>query len=456
MPNFFKASGNFGLMKKNLLLFIIIFNSFALLGILLTQVYWVREAYRLQEDQFAGTIRIAIKGVANQMLNHLLLHPPDGRVIEPSESALYQPDAGEIDAGLLNFKITEEFKCMQVGQSFEYAVIDIRTNNFLKGNYQLYQEALLESRHQITMTGFEDSKFIILSVYFPDEHNLILMRMVNWLILSVVFAIILILAYFYTLYFFYRQKRLSEIKSDFINNMTHEFKTPLATISLASEMLMKKSVQEDDAKMQRYCKIIFDENSRLQNHVDQILKVSLLEKGRFRLKKKNVDIHELILQTLESFEISVRERNGSLNHHFCARKFIVLADPIHLTNVINNLLDNANKYSNDPPVISVGTFNDGNGIVISVEDKGIGISDENQHLIFKNLYRVPTGNLYNKKSGFGIGLYYVQTIVEAHGGHIKIKSAPDKGSRFDIYLPFVSNSPTDDAEDYSETKPATG
>ena len=445
------ASGTFASMKKNLFFFIIIFNSLALLGIFLTQIYWVRESYHLKEDQFAGTVRIAMKGVANQMLNHLILHPGPSYEEDFTDTIMYMPHIDDINSGLLDFKIREEFNCMQVGKGFEYAVIDKRNNLFIAGNYKSYASRLLTSRHQIPMTGFKDSEYIVLSVYFPEEKNIILMRMVNWLILSAVVAIVFILVYIYSVYFFIRQKRLSEMKTDFINNMTHEFKTPIATISLASEMLMKKSVQEDPVKLQRYSRIIYDENSRLQSHVDQILRVSLLEKGRFKLRKREVDMHELISKALESFELTVKERNADIRSHFCAKNYVVYGDPMHLTNVIINLLDNANKYSPNHPEIKIGTYNDSNGIFVTVEDKGIGISPENQEHIFKNLYRVPTGNIYYKEKGFGIGLYYVKTIVEAHGGHIKLKSEIDKGSRFDVFLPFVSYSKSEFRENPKET-----
>jgi len=433
-------------MKKKLLLFIIIFNSFALLGIIFTQVYWVREAYLLKGEQFAGAVRVALKGVANQMHAYLSYnYLKDNTLL--IDSLDYLPDIRSIDAGLLDFKLNEEFNCMQVGKGYEYAIININDDTFITGNYKTNQDKLRQSHHQIKMAGFKDADSYILSAYFPDENNLILKRMVSWIILSVLFSMLVILAYFYTVFLVYRQKRLSEVKEDFTNNMTHEFKTPLATISLASEMLMKKSVQDEPARMQRYARIIYDENTRLQNHVEQILRVSQLEKGKFRLRKKATDVHELINKVLETFEITMKERNGDLKYHLCAKNFTVMADPFHLTNVITNLLDNANKYSTEAPEIKIGTYNDSQGIIISVEDHGIGIGNENQHHIFKNLYRVPTGNIYNREKGFGIGLYYVKTIIEAHGGHIKLKSELGKGSRFDIFLPYLTKNSIDDHEE---------
>jgi two-component system phosphate regulon sensor histidine kinase PhoR len=420
-------------MKKNLFQLIILINSIALLGIFFTQIYYVREAYNLMDEQFAGSVRIALKGVSDQMLNFELKKSQKKAVANPENSSDNLPDIHNLNLNLLNFKISEEFNCMKIGKGYEYAIIDLRDHTIVTGIYNYYGKELLTSHHQVSMIGFNDSENYILSAYFPDERNLILMRMVNWIILSVLFAVMLIIGFPLSLFVFYRQKKVSEMKSDFINNMTHEFKTPIATISLASEMLMKKSIIENPGRTQQYAKIIFDENTRLQNHVEQILSVSLLERGQFRLKKRDIDVHEIISEIVENIGLAVKERNGEIKTHYCA-------DKEHLINVITNLLDNANKYSPDTPWIRIGTQNTHNGIVISVEDRGKGISLEYQQHIFKKLYRVPTGNLYNVK-GFGIGLYYVKTIVEAHGGHINLKSELNKGSRFDVYLPFVSKSP---------------
>jgi two-component system phosphate regulon sensor histidine kinase PhoR len=429
-------------MKKNLFQLIILINSIALLGIFFTQIYYVREAYNLMEEQFAGSVRIALKGVSDQMLNFELQKQGKNPSVNPENSADNLPDVHNLNLNLLNFKISEEFGCMQLGKKYEFAIIDLRDHSIVTGIYNRYGQELISSHHQVSMIGFSDSEYYVLSTYFPDERNLILMRMVYWIILSVVFAIILIIGFPYSLYIFNRQKKVSGMKSDFINNMTHEFKTPIATISLASEMLMKKSIQDDPAKTQRYAKIIFDENTRLQNHVEQILSVSLLERGQFRLKKREIDVHEIITEVVENFGLTVKERNGEIKTHYCASKFNIYADKVHLTNVITNLLDNANKYSPEAPWIRIGTQSTDNGLIITVEDRGIGISLENQQQIFKKLYRVPTGNIYNVQ-GFGIGLYYVKTIVEAHGGHINLKSELNKGSRFDVYLPFIFKSPKD-------------
>jgi two-component system, OmpR family, phosphate regulon sensor histidine kinase PhoR len=435
-------------MKKNVFLLIVLINSVALLGIFFTQVYWIREAYNLLNEQFTGSVRVALKGVVTQMLDYELKNEKKVFSLSSDSLSFITPDAGDINMSLLEFKINEEFRCMQVGKDYEFAIIDRRNHSIVKGKYERYNKELLQSPNQVILAGFRDAENYTLSAWFPGQNKQVLMKLYNWIIISVMFAVVLIIGFPVSLFIFNRQKKLSGMKSDFINNMTHEFKTPIATISLASEMLLKKQVQDDPEKAVRYARIIFDENTRLQNHVEQILSVSMLERGQFRLKKKQTDIHQLIGEIVENFSITVKEREGKIRTHFCASEFVMEVDKSHLTNVIINLLDNANKYSAEKPWIRIGTQSTDNGLTITVEDRGMGISLENQRQVFKNLYRVPTGNIYNVK-GFGIGLYYVKTIVEAHGGHINLKSELNKGSRFDVYLPFV-NKPTGD-DQYNQT-----
>jgi two-component system phosphate regulon sensor histidine kinase PhoR len=436
-------------MKKNGFLLIVFINSFALIGLFITQIYWVREAYGLIEEQFASSVRIAMKGVANQMLNYEL-KVIDRAANEPDTDSMHSyPRAQDVNLNLLTFKITEEFKCMRIGNDYEFAVIDLSEQRIIKGKVEKYTEELMNSPHQIILTGFEEPERYVLAAYFPGQQAMILNDLITWIIVSVAFALVLIIGFPVSLYIFNRQKRLSDMKSDFINNMTHEFKTPIATISLASEMLMNRNIQEDPAKTDRYARVIFDENTRLQNHVEQILSVSLLEKGQFKLKKKKINVHEIIDLVVDNFGMTIRNRGGEIQTHLTAEKYHISADESHLTNVLTNLIDNANKYSPDKPLITIGTQNTDKMLIITVEDMGVGISLENQQQIFKNMYRIPTGNIYNVK-GFGIGLYYVKTIVEAHGGHINLKSELNKGSRFDVFLPLVLKSLNDEEHDQAK------
>lgn len=228
------------------------------------------------------------------------------------------------------------------------------------------------------------------------------------------------------------------MKSDFVNNMTHEFKTPIATISLASEMLQKPAVLASAPKATKYASIIYDENQRLKNQVEHVLQIAVLDKHEYQLKLTEFDLHELIESVSDNFRIMLKDRKGKLEFIRGTENALVKADKMHVQNMLLNLLDNAYKYSPAAPQITVSTRNYPDGVVFSVEDKGIGISSENQKHIFKKLFRVHTGDVHDVK-GFGLGLFYVKSMAEAHGGSVKVKSEPGKGSRFEVYLPTNPN-----------------
>jgi two-component system phosphate regulon sensor histidine kinase PhoR len=216
--------------------------------------------------------------------------------------------------------------------------------------------------------------------------------------------------------------------------MTHEFKTPIATISLASDSILSPKIIADPDKIQRFVGIIKEENKRMLSQVEKVLQMALLDKHDFQLNLKNVDIHEIIQNAVSNIDLQVSQRNGNIYKELHATKPIVLADQTHLTNIIYNLLDNANKYSADHPQINISTKDVPGGINIVVKDKGIGMSKENQKMIFEKFYRVPTGNIHNVK-GFGLGLSYVKAMVLAHKGSISVESELNKGSVFTVFLP---------------------
>jgi two-component system phosphate regulon sensor histidine kinase PhoR len=216
--------------------------------------------------------------------------------------------------------------------------------------------------------------------------------------------------------------------------MTHEFKTPISTISLASEMLNDKSISKTPEKIERFVKMIRDENKRLSILVESILQTSILDKGNFKLKHELLNIHEIIDQAIQNIQIQIDQKNGLLTHHLLATQPFFHGDKVHITNIVYNLLDNAIKYSKEKPEIDIKTENYNNGIIFSVRDNGIGISKDNIKKIFDKFYRIPTGNVHNIK-GFGLGLSYVKAIVEKHGGHIQVDSELNKGSVFKLFLP---------------------
>lgn len=274
-----------------------------------------------------------------------------------------------------------------------------------------------------------------LTVHFPDQQKYILKAMWPMLMVSGMVIIILMFSFYYFIATIVRQKKLSTIKNDFISNMTHEFKTPISTISLASEMLGDDSVVKTPEKQARFLKMIKDENKRLSVLVESILQTAILDKGEFKLKLNELDLHEIINTAINNTHLLIDQRGGKITTSLNATKTKFQADRVHLTNIVFNLIDNAVKYSKDCPEINVTTENTEAGINIYIKDNGIGISKENQRKIFDKFYRVPTGNVHNVK-GFGLGLSYVQAVVQKHGGEISVQSELGKGSTFKVYLPF--------------------
>jgi two-component system phosphate regulon sensor histidine kinase PhoR len=274
-----------------------------------------------------------------------------------------------------------------------------------------------------------------LRIFFPNKNDIILRSLGKTFVASIFFAGIILVCFAYTLYIIFTQKKLSEMKTDFINNMTHEFKTPIATISLASDALNNPAVVKNEDKILRFSRIIKQENIRMHKQVEKVLQMALLDKKDFNLKWSAVNVHDLILAAIENISLQVETREGSVKGFLNASEPVVKGDQTHLSNIIHNLLDNANKYSPKKPHITVFTRNVDNGVEIIVKDEGIGLSREVRKFIFDKFYRVPTGNIHNVK-GFGLGLSYVKTMVEAHKGKIDVRSELGKGSSFILYFPF--------------------
>jgi two-component system phosphate regulon sensor histidine kinase PhoR len=272
-------------------------------------------------------------------------------------------------------------------------------------------------------------------VFFPNSQVFLWSQVWLNIIGSVIFMLIIMFCFGYTIIVIFEQKKLSEMKTDFINNMTHEFKTPIATISLAADSITSPIIAGKVEKVQRFANIIKQENARMNSQVEKVLQMALLDKKDFNLKLTAVNVHEVILQALENINLQVEKREGKTAVNFKATKFIVEADLIHISNIVNNLLDNANKYSPTSPEITVHTRNIANGVEISVQDKGIGMTKEARKQIFDKFYRVPTGNVHNVK-GFGLGLSYVLAVVLKHHGTISVNSEVGKGSTFRVHLPI--------------------
>jgi len=273
-----------------------------------------------------------------------------------------------------------------------------------------------------------------LNVFFPRQKRYVISQMWFMLLLSGLLTIIIVYAFYYTISIFLKEKRISEVKNDFINNMTHELKTPISTISLACEALSDNTIIQNESMNTSYINMINQENKRLGKLVENVLQTAIIDRGELKIESSRINLHDLILKVIHHVEIQVKKKDGQINQLLNAKDVFVNGDQMHLSNVIFNLIDNANKYSPDEPKIEIVTQNEDEYIILSIKDQGIGISKENQKKIFEKLYRVPTGNVHNTK-GFGLGLSYVKAIIEKHNGQISVFSELGKGSTFRIAIP---------------------
>ena len=251
----------------------------------------------------------------------------------------------------------------------------------------------------------------------------------------IVIVLLVLLFFGYAMVVIFRQKRLSEVKNDFINNMTHELKTPISTIGLSAEIILRTDFKDDPDKLKKYASLIFKENKRLENQVERVLNVAKLDKEKISLKKESINIHELLEEAKDNFEFNSSEKGGKFELDLHADNYKINVDPVHITNVVYNLIDNAVKYCEKGPLITVRSWSEKAHFIFEIEDNGIGIKRENIKMIFDKFYRVPTGNLHNVK-GFGLGLYYVKLIIEEHSGTINVKSTLGKGTIFTVRIPI--------------------
>jgi two-component system phosphate regulon sensor histidine kinase PhoR len=419
--------------------FLIAISSIALAGIIFTQVYWVMNAVEMHEQSFDKQVSSSTKSVANRMFDYQV-DLSSGSFHSPCDTTLFDeiPIIEILNPAVLDSLIKEEFSTMEPGANLVYGVYNTQDTSFLILDDKNYHDEILASNYQINLTCLYRPDIYMLSLYFTNKSQITMGSIYIWLTLSILFLTGIVLAYIFIIFNHLKQKRLSEMKSDFINNMTHEFKTPLSTISMASEMMLKPSINEYPYKVKRYANVVHTEMERLQHHVDHILHLASNEHEKMEIRQKPVQVNSVINQQIEHFKMKLEEGKGQISTDLTTENDEILADRDHLANVISNLIDNALKYTTAEPKIKICTRKFDNLFEISVADNGIGISKENQLLIFKKLFRVPTGDVHNVR-GFGIGLYYVKAVIEAHGGMIRLQSEPGKGSTFTILMPYSQN-----------------
>ena len=316
---------------------------------------------------------------------------------------------------------------------FEYSVTKWNTiTAFKSSNYNDEGDTEYYKVKLFPDDFYSESNYLI--VYFPEKSRFILKSLGFMAISSISLTVILLVSFSLAIYIIYKQKRLSEIRNDFVSNMTHELKTPISTISLASQMLGDKGIPDKIKNINYLSGVISDESKKLGYHVEKVLQLAIFEKGKLELKFKVSDIHEIIMNVIHTFDIQIKHRGGNINLSLNAANHSVNIDQVHVTNVFSNLIDNAIKYCEGNPEINIESYNENGYLGVSIADNGIGMNKQDIKKIFEKFYRIPTGNIHNIK-GFGLGLSYVKKIVEEHKGYIKVESKPFEGTVFKIYFP---------------------
>lgn len=410
----------------------------SLSGVIITQIYWVKRAYSLQEKEFNDRVTIAMTSVVDRILTI----NKDSAVVEPVQQISTNFFVANINDTLhpylLESLLKEEFLLSNLGFDFEYGIYDCFNDSIVFGGKVKFNEPdVMGQQEEVSLQKRFNKDGHYFGVYFPEKESIILYKMDFWVFSSLVILLVVIF-FAYAMALILRQKRLSEVKTDFINNMTHELKTPISTIALSSEVLTGPNIQNDPERLNRYATIIRNENNRLKAQVDRVLQVATLSPDKLKLKEEELDLHDIILKAVATFQLTAQEKNGFINTSLNAAHCIIKGDRVHITNIIYNLLDNACKYTEANPKVQISTSCDDQNLKITVSDNGIGIPAKELKNIFEKFYRVPTGNVHNVK-GFGLGLYYVKTIVKAHNGKIVVQSELGKGTSFLVSLPLLKN-----------------
>ncbi|MCB0659261.1 MAG: HAMP domain-containing histidine kinase [Saprospiraceae bacterium] len=481
-------------MDRSKIWIIIAVMSAALLGSVFVQVYWIQLSLRENEQKFDDNVFTALRQIAQKLdddeaslynnmpnlsggksnKNSLTAWVEEGIISKAfPEDSIGQTIIGDrykftstlayarrvldnialadrIQLDNLNAYIENALHDVGVSTEYRYGVYEKSKNSFiiLDGRHvfpetdaQMSQappdESLYNSKYEVNLFASELVKKPpgLLKIYFPQRSRFVWRNILPFMMASVFFTSLILMGFSYTIYVIFRQKKISEIKTDFINNMTHEFKTPIATISLATDSILSPMILTNVDKVKRFIGVIKQENSRMLSQVEKVLQMAQIDKQNMELKITEVNLHDIVRDAVEHINLQVEKRGGSVSALLEAMDPVVQGDATHISNMIHNLLDNANKYTVETPEISVSTANHKNGVIVTVKDNGIGLSKEARKHVFEKFYRVPTGNLHDIK-GFGLGLSYVKAMMNAHNGDVDVKSELGKGSSFTLYFPY--------------------
>jgi len=411
---------------------LVILATLSIVGITATQIYWVRKAFDLNQDQFERDVRTALYNVAEELFTFNDKVIPKKNPVEQVAGNYFIVNlAQEFSVPSLEELVKSSLAQRNIESDFEYGIYNCDTDQMVYCNYVNHTEISDENIQTTTLPKSSDQEYYF-GVYFPGQYAQIINRMGVWVYSSLVMLLVIVF-FAYTLFVILKQRRLSEVQRDFINNMTHEFKTPISTINISAGVIQNPEIVRTPQRLLNYATIIKKESDRLQNQVDQVLQAATVDHTVKHLASDLMDIHKLIDQSANAFGVVINEKGGKIALILNASQSNIIGDDLHLSNVFHNLIDNALKYCERTPTITIESTDAEKWISIRVRDNGVGIAKEQQHKVFDKFYRISTGNQHDVK-GFGLGLYYAKYIVESHGGKITLTSS-DEGTCFEIKLP---------------------
>ena len=424
-------------MRNRDIRWVILLGAITVMSIIAMQSYWLIERRSHESQSFHQTTSIALSKVAQKMavVNKSTL--PDEQIVKRITPNYYIVNFNDvIDANILEFYLLQEFSSLSNYtddySEFEYGIYDCSSDDMVYGNHCSLVASNTPLSNAENLPKYDEFQYYF-GVKFPSrESDLSTNSGLTWIL--ALMAFITVAFFSYAIWVIFNQRRYSEMQRDFINNMTHEFKTPSSSIQLSSDYLSKQPAIQNDERLQRYIELIRSQYQRLNTQVEKLLNIARLESAEFKLKPERIDMHELIDEVVDSKAAEVGIRGRVFNRMYNAKSPVITGDRSHLGGVVSNLIDNAVKYSPVEMPIDVMTSDGESQLVVTILDHGIGISPAHQKHLFKKFYRVPSGNVHDIK-GFGLGLHYVKKIIQMHKGDILVDSELGKGSRFSFNLP---------------------
>lgn len=407
--------------------------SIAVAGVVLSQIMWLNSAWDLSHDREEQRVELALQKSADQLIYLQNISIPDS--LNSNESLSYIKNM--LDSNLISSILKREMAHIDLSSGYAYSIINVETNQRL-----LYVDNLKKSRKRgsefaVSISCIKNPHPFVLKYYTKLNPAYVLNRLKFWLFFSIFLISVIFTLFVRTIIVLRKEKEITSEKMDFVKNLIHEYKTPIATIGMSSDILLKQHKDSEDKRLLRYLNIIKDENSRLRQLVEKLLGMTVLDRSDLTLSKEHIDLHHLIRRAVETLSIQMEQAGAQLELNLMAKVSSVYVDPVHMMHVLTNLLDNALKYSDEKPMIYISTDNETKKqIRLEICDNGVGIPSDQQKQIFNQFYR---GAQHKKsgKSGFGLGLYYVKKMITQHNGKVLIESVPEQGSCFSVYLPIT-------------------